>query len=161
MEMVLERGPSRVGPNDRAQLAESPVSGRRVLGLFVGDRGRLAVLTVTIVATSVAGLAQPFLVREVIDVALPQQNTTLLIWCVTGMVAVAAVTGLFGVAQTWLATAVGQRSLVSAAYAVSTSAGTASVAVKVFMRGSRNGTAAAPSRVRRPSGAVRRRRAPR
>jgi len=109
MEMVLERGPSRVDPNDRAQLAESPVSGRRVLGLFVGDRGRLAVLTVTIVATSVAGLAQPFLVREVIDVALPQQNTTLLIWCVTGMVAVAAVTGLFGVAQTWLATAVGQR----------------------------------------------------
>ncbi|MFT4296219.1 MAG: ABC transporter ATP-binding protein [Micropruina sp.] len=109
MEMVVERGPARVDPADRAQLAESPVSARRVLTLFAGDRGRLIVLTLTIVATSVAGLAQPFLVREVIDTALPQRHTTLLVWCVAGMVAVAAVTGLFGVAQTWLATAVGQR----------------------------------------------------
>ena len=109
MEMVFERGPARVDPKDRAQLAESPVSARRVLGLFAGDHGRLVVLTLTIVATSVAGLAQPFLVREVIDVALPGRDTTLLIWCVAGMVAVAAVTGLLGVAQTWLATAVGQR----------------------------------------------------
>ncbi|HMQ38450.1 MAG TPA: ABC transporter ATP-binding protein [Micropruina sp.] len=109
MEMAFERGPSRVDPNDRAQLAESPVSARRVVGLFVGDRGRLIVLTLTIVATSVAGLAQPFLVREVIDTALPQRDTTLLIWCVVGMVGVAAVTGLLGVWQTWLATAVGQR----------------------------------------------------
>lgn len=109
MEMAIERGPARINPDDRAQLAESPVSARRVLGLFIGDRGRLIVLTLTIVATSVAGLAQPFLVREVIDVALPQQNTTLLVWCVVGMVAVAAVTGLLGVTQTWLATEVGQR----------------------------------------------------
>ena len=109
MQMAVERGPARIDPLDRAQLAESPVSMRRVLSLFSGDRGRLIVLTVTIVATSVAGLAQPFLVRAVIDVALPQQNTSLLVWCVVGMVAVAAVTGLLGVAQTWLATAVGQR----------------------------------------------------
>lgn len=109
MEMAFERGPARVNPNDRAQLAESPVSVRRVLGLFHGDAGRLLVLTVTIVATSVAGLAQPFLVRAVIDDALPHQNTSLLVWCVVGMVAVAAVTGLLGVAQTWLATALGQR----------------------------------------------------
>ena len=109
MEMAFERGPARVNPNDRAQLAESPVSVRRVLGLFHGDAGRLLVLTVTIVATSVAGLAQPFLVRAVIDDALPNQNTSLLVWCVLGMVAVAAVTGLLGVAQTWLATALGQR----------------------------------------------------
>ncbi len=103
------RGPARINPADRAQLAEAPVSLARVAGLFAGHGRPLAAVTAIIVFASVVGLAQPFLLREVIDVALPTGDTTLLVWLVAGMVAVAAVTGVLGVWQTWLATAMGQR----------------------------------------------------
>jgi ATP-binding cassette subfamily B protein len=106
---VVGRGPVRVNPADRAQLAESPVSLRRVAGLFAGHGWILAAVVAIIVVSSVVGLAQPFLLREIIDVALPQQDTVLLVWLVVGMVVVAAVTGILGVWQTWLATTMGQR----------------------------------------------------
>jgi ATP-binding cassette subfamily B protein len=98
-----------VDPQDRARLAEAPVSLRRVLALFRPHRSRIAVVVAIIVATSVVGLAQPFLVREVVDVAIPQQDVRLLLLVVGAMVAVAAVTQLLGVVQTWLSTHVGQR----------------------------------------------------
>jgi ATP-binding cassette subfamily B protein len=105
----LIRGPSRVNPADRAQLAESPVSLARVARLFEGHRLDLLAVTAIIVVASVVGLAQPFLLREVIDVALPNGDTRLLAWLVAGMVAVAALTGVLGVWQTWLATGMGQK----------------------------------------------------
>ena len=103
------RGAAPVDPADRAQLAESPVELRRVLALFGPHRRALAVVTAIIVATSVVSMAQPFLVRAVIDTALPQQDVTLLLWLVGGMLAVAATTSLLGVVQTWMSTDVGQR----------------------------------------------------
>ena len=55
-------------------------------------------------------MASPFLLREVIDVALPAAATSrLLVWLVAGMVAVAAVTSALGVVQTWISTTVGQQ----------------------------------------------------
>ncbi|BCJ56257.1 multidrug ABC transporter ATP-binding protein [Actinoplanes sp. NBRC 14428] len=59
--------------------------------------------------SSVVSMASPFLLREVIDVALPDRNLTLLAWLVAGMVAVAALTSALGVVQTWISTTVGQR----------------------------------------------------
>ncbi len=100
-----------VDPQDRARLAEAPVSLRRVLTLFRPHRARIAVVVAIIVATSIVGLAQPFLVREVVDVAIPEQDVRLLLLVVGAMVAVAAVTQLLGVIQTWLSTHVGQRVL--------------------------------------------------
>ncbi|HYN68127.1 MAG TPA: ABC transporter ATP-binding protein [Ornithinibacter sp.] len=102
-------GAMRVDPRDRAQLAETPVPLSRVLALFRPHRGRVAVVVGIIVVTSVVALAQPFLVREVVDVALPQQDVRLLVLAVAAMVAVATVTQLLGVVQTWLSTQVGQR----------------------------------------------------
>ena len=102
-------GAMRVDPRDRAQLAETPVPLSRVLALFRPHRGRVAVVVAIIVVTSVVALAQPFLVREVVDVALPQQDSRLLLLAVGAMVAVAVVTQLLGVVQTWLSTQVGQR----------------------------------------------------
>ena len=99
----------RVSPADRAQLAESPVKASRVAALFRPHAAALTLITVIIVASSVASLAQPFLVRSVIDDALPHGNVSLLAWLAAGMVAVAAVTGVLGVWQTWLATGLGQR----------------------------------------------------
>lgn len=97
----------RVDPADRAQLAESPVSAARVLELFGPHRFKLLVLTAIVVATSVIGLGQPFLVRAIIDDALPQADTRLLVLCCAGLVVVAAVTSLLGVLQTWLSTRMG------------------------------------------------------
>ncbi|WP_392543479.1 ABC transporter ATP-binding protein [Oryzobacter telluris] len=102
-------GAMTVDPRDRARLAEAPVPMGRVLALFRPHRARIAVVVAIIVVTSVVGLAQPFLVREVVDVALPQGDLRLLALAVGGMVAVAAVTQLLGVVQTWLSTQVGQR----------------------------------------------------
>lgn len=102
-------GPQRVDPRDRAQLAESPVRARRVLALFAPHATSLVLLFAIIVAAAAIGMAQPFLTRAVIDRALPGRDIRLLVWAVAGMVAIALVTAVFGVWQTWLANSVGQR----------------------------------------------------
>ncbi|QDP95639.1 ABC transporter ATP-binding protein [Microlunatus elymi] len=102
-------GPAKIDPEDRAQLAESPVKIARILKLFRPYRGQLIMVTLIIVGTSVIGLASPFLLREIIDVALPQQDVRLLVILVAMMLAVTVVTSLFGVLQTWIATKVGQQ----------------------------------------------------
>ncbi len=84
------------------------VSLRRIGRLFTPYRWQMAIVTAIIVASSIVGLASPFLLRAVIDTALPHRNVRLLAWLVIGMVAVAAVTSAFGVIQTWISTRVGQ-----------------------------------------------------
>jgi len=100
-------GPTSVTTADRARARE--VSLRRIGALFTPYRGRLAVVTALIVVSSIVAMASPFLLRAVIDRALPTQDLTLLVWLVAGMVAVAAITAALGVVQTWISTAVGQQ----------------------------------------------------
>jgi ATP-binding cassette, subfamily B, bacterial len=85
------------------------VSLRRIAGLFGPHRGTLVLVTVLIVASSVVAMASPFLLRAVIDDALPHQDVALLGWLVAGMLAVAAATAVLGVVQTYLSTRVGQQ----------------------------------------------------
>src|ERR1044072_1130179 len=56
-------------------------------------------------------MASPFLLREVLDQAIPQGDTTLLAWLVLGMIGVSVATGVLSVAQTWLSNVVGQRGM--------------------------------------------------
>ena len=69
----------------------------------------MAIVIVIIVASSLVGVVSPFLLRAVIDTALPDRNVRLLAFLVAGMIAVAAVTSAFGVVQTWISTKVGQQ----------------------------------------------------
>ena len=85
------------------------VSLRRIGGLLAPHWPRLAAVTGIIVASSLLGMATPFLLRGIIDRALPAQNLKLLVWLVAGLVAVAVFTAVFGLVQTGIATAVGQR----------------------------------------------------
>ena len=85
------------------------VSLRRIGRLFTAYRAPLALVTLIIVASSIVSMASPFLLRAVIDHALPERNVTLLVWLVIGMVAVAAITSAFGVVQTWISTKIGQQ----------------------------------------------------
>jgi len=100
------RGAATVTAAEKAQAHE--VSLRRIGRLFRPYRWQLAIVTAVIGASSLAGLASPFLLRAVIDTALPERNVRLLTWLVVAMVAVAAVTSAFGVIQTWISTKVGQ-----------------------------------------------------
>ena len=68
----------------------------------------MLVVVAIIVASSIVGLASPFLLRAIIDDALPQQDVRLLALLAAAMVAVAAVTSVLGVVQTWISTKVGQ-----------------------------------------------------
>ncbi|MEV8512776.1 ABC transporter ATP-binding protein [Dactylosporangium sp. NPDC051484] len=100
------RGPRKVSAAEKAQAKQ--VSLTRIGRLFAAHRDRLAVVVLIIVVSSVLSMASPFLLREVIDRALPARDTRLLVWLVLGMVAVAAITSALGVVQTWLSTKVGQ-----------------------------------------------------
>ncbi len=99
----------RPDPADRRQLADHPVPLSRVARLFAPYRGTLAIVVALIVVSSLIGLAQPFLVRHVIDEALPRQDVRLLVLLVLAMLGVAVSTAAIGVVQTWLSTSVGQR----------------------------------------------------
>jgi ATP-binding cassette, subfamily B, bacterial len=102
-----DRGRPALTAAEKAQARE--VSLRRIGRLFGPHRWQLAIVTALIVASSLVGLASPFLLRAVIDTALPDRNLRLLAWLAAAMVAVAAVTSAFGVIQTWISTKVGQR----------------------------------------------------
>src|SRR3712207_8689096 len=86
-----------VDPADRAQLERNPVPLRRLTALFAPLRWQVATVVVLIVASSLVALATPFLVKLLIDVALPGQDVRLLFWAVLGMLAVAATTAVLGV----------------------------------------------------------------
>jgi ATP-binding cassette subfamily B protein len=92
---------------EKAQAGE--VSLGRIGRLFTAHLWQLAIVTAIIVASSVIAMASPFLLRAVIDKALPERNLTMLVWLVLGMVGVAAVTSAFGVIQTWISSKVGQQ----------------------------------------------------
>jgi ATP-binding cassette, subfamily B, bacterial len=81
---------------------------RRIVRLFGPYRARLAVVCTLIVVSAGIGVIPPFLLREVLDVAIPQENVGLLTALVAGMVAIPIVTGVIGVWQTLLSNQVGQ-----------------------------------------------------
>jgi ATP-binding cassette subfamily B protein len=82
---------------------------RRIVGLFRPYRRRLGTVLLLILVSSAIGAVSPFLVREIIDVALPERDTALLNLYVGGLIAIAILTGVLGVLQTWLSNVVGQR----------------------------------------------------
>ncbi len=85
------------------------MSWRRVTRLFRPYRGRLATVLFLIVVSAGLGVVSPFLLRDVLDVAIPENDDGLLIALVAGMIGIAIVTGVLGVVQTWLSNVVGQR----------------------------------------------------
>ncbi|MDX6657845.1 MAG: ATP-binding cassette, subfamily bacterial [Solirubrobacteraceae bacterium] len=82
---------------------------RRIARLFRPYRGRLFVVLGLIAISAVVSLASPFLLRRILDHAIPQRDTSELTLLVAGMIAVSIATGALGVAQTWLSNIVGQR----------------------------------------------------
>ena len=88
---------------------DEPVPLRRILALFRPYRGRLTLVGLLVGASSLVSVASPFLLREILDVAIPGRRTGLLSLLALGMIATAVTTSVFGVLQTLLSTTVGQR----------------------------------------------------
>ncbi|MFN2470043.1 MAG: ABC transporter ATP-binding protein [Gaiellaceae bacterium] len=82
---------------------------RRIVRLFRPYRARLGAVLGLILVSAAIGMISPFLVRSIIDEALPERDTGLLNMLVGGLIAVAVITGVLGVVQTYLSNIVGQR----------------------------------------------------
>jgi ATP-binding cassette subfamily B protein len=82
---------------------------RRIAGFFRPYRGAVAAVLATIVLTSLLGLINPYLLKLLIDEALPQRDFSLLNLFVGLMVVVPIVSGLIGVGQSYLNNVIGQR----------------------------------------------------
>ena len=86
-----------------------PADMRRIFRLFKPYTGRLTIVGLLVGASSLVGVASPFLLRSLIDVALPEQRTGLLTLLAAGMILTAVTSSIFGVLQTLISTTVGQQ----------------------------------------------------
>ena len=82
---------------------------RRIARLFRPYRARLTTVLALIGLSAGLSMISPFLLRAVLDDAIPERDTALLTMLVVGMIAISIATGALGVAQTWLSNLVGQR----------------------------------------------------
>ena len=57
----------------------------------------------------VTGVASPFLLRAMIDRALPERSAALVSWLAAGMIVASGASAALGVASTWLSNLIGQR----------------------------------------------------
>ncbi|MGH2840770.1 MAG: ABC transporter ATP-binding protein [Solirubrobacteraceae bacterium] len=81
---------------------------RRIARLFRPYRARLAAVLALIALAAGLGMVTPFLLRDVLDTAIPNDDTTLLAWLVGAMIAISIATAALDVGQTWLSNLVGQ-----------------------------------------------------
>ena len=82
---------------------------RRVMKLFRPYTWSLLFVALLVGVSSLVSLVNPFLIRAIIDVALPQGRTGLLGLLALGMIVVAIANSSFSVSQTYVSTKVGQR----------------------------------------------------
>ena len=82
---------------------------RRIAALFRPYKGRLGTVLLLIAISAGLSMVTPFLLRDVLDHAIPDGDTTLLSWLVGGMIFISIATGIISVGQTWLSNVVGQR----------------------------------------------------
>ncbi|MBT2881944.1 ABC transporter ATP-binding protein, partial [Streptomyces sp. McG6] len=104
-----EPSPTWTPPPKNADEPEQPRQVRRIVRLFRPYRGRLALVGLLVAAASLVSVTTPFLLREILDTAIPEQRTGLLSLLALGMIAAAVMTSVFGVLQTLISTTVGQR----------------------------------------------------
>jgi ATP-binding cassette, subfamily B, bacterial len=81
---------------------------QRIWSLFRPYRRRLGLVCVLLFVSAGLGALSPFLLRAVLDEAIPERNAALLTGLVGGMIAIAIITGVLSVWQTYLSNKVGQ-----------------------------------------------------
>lgn len=94
--------------DDYDDKATQHVSLRRVLALFMPYRWRIAGVVLLMILAAAVSLVGPFLLRAIIDLALPAQDLGLLVWLVAGMIAVAMIAAALGALQVVVTSRIGQ-----------------------------------------------------
>ncbi|MEU4670630.1 ABC transporter ATP-binding protein [Amycolatopsis sp. NPDC023774] len=82
---------------------------RRIAALFRPHRARMAGLFALLVVQAGLGVTSPFLLRAILDDALPHRDALLVSVLALGMIAAALGSGALGVATTGLSNTIGQR----------------------------------------------------
>jgi ATP-binding cassette subfamily B protein len=81
---------------------------RRIFPLFRSYRPQLAFVFTLIIFSALLGVIPAFLLKEILDTALPENDLRLLTALVAGMIGISVATGALGVYQTLLSNRVGQ-----------------------------------------------------
>ena len=98
-----------------AQLRDDPGPGtdavplRRIARLFRPYRWQVLGLVGIATAQALTSVTSPFLLRAIVDRALPERSAVLVSWLAGGMLLAAAATAVLGVSTTWLSNLIGQR----------------------------------------------------
>ncbi|WP_037577677.1 ABC transporter ATP-binding protein [Phaeacidiphilus oryzae] len=96
-------------PKRAAGESAPPRQLRRIVRLFRPYRVQLLVVGLLVGASSLVSVASPFLLRGILDDAIPHGRTGLLSLLALGMIVIAVANSVFSVLQTYLSTSVGQR----------------------------------------------------
>jgi ATP-binding cassette subfamily B protein len=111
MAMRGRGGHGLMGPDDSFARVPRERRGqtiRRIAGFFRPYRKQVAVVLLTIVVTSFLGLINPYMLKLLIDDAIPNRDFTKLNIYVGLMIVVPIVSGLVGVGQSYLNNVIGQ-----------------------------------------------------
>jgi ATP-binding cassette subfamily B protein len=81
---------------------------RRALGYFAPYKRQWLVIFACIGVNAALGILPPLVVREILDRAIPQKDSALLMWLVGAIVALSVVSGLIGVLQNYVNALVGE-----------------------------------------------------
>ena len=95
----------------RSRSCQRSVATRHCGGCWASSRPtrrRSSVVLVAILATSFIGLINPLLLKQLIDVAIPEKNWQLLLLFVGLMIILPIISGLIGVGQSYLNNVIGQ-----------------------------------------------------
>ncbi len=93
---------------DYESSAQKHTPWRRVLALFRPHHTALLIVLGLIVIAGIAGATASFMMRGIIDDALPVKDTTLLVWLCAGLMGVAVLSAVAGVLQAYVSTHIGQ-----------------------------------------------------
>jgi ATP-binding cassette, subfamily B, bacterial len=88
---------------------DTPVPFRRIAGLFRPHRGAMAGLFGLLVLQAGLGVVSPFLLRGILDEALPRRDPVLVSLLAAGMIVASVGSAALGVATTGLSNTIGQR----------------------------------------------------
>ncbi|MBU1305068.1 MAG: ABC transporter ATP-binding protein, partial [Alphaproteobacteria bacterium] len=94
---------------DYEAAAQQHTPWRRVLALFRPHVRALLIVLGLIVIAGVAGATAPFMMRSIIDIALPTRDATLLVWLCAGLIGIAVLSATAGVLQAYVSTHIGQQ----------------------------------------------------
>ncbi len=109
----MGRGPGRMGSGPSSDFTPVPKERRgrtvrRIAAFFRPYRWQVAVVMVSIIVTSILGVINPYLLKLLLDVAIPQKDFLLLNVFVVLMIVLPIISGIISVGQTYVNNKVGQ-----------------------------------------------------